>query len=250
MRKFLHMPLLLALGCGGDPATAQKPTIPEAATLPKVSSGTKTVTATVQPGKDLRYAISIPKGYDGKTPVPLVVALHYGYDGAAPDPSTGQDLLEAFGPGLADLGAIMVAPVALGGDWTDATNESAVIWLTRSVMKSYAIDPKRVVVTGYSLGGQGTWFIAGRHQDLFTGAIPVAGEPAGANLDWKIPVYVIHSEADEIIPIGPARKHAEALKAKGATVEFRAVSGLTHYQTTRYVQYLKDAVKWLQEHWK
>jgi predicted peptidase len=218
--------------------------------LPKVQSGVQTLTATFQPGKNLRYAISIPPGHDGKTPVPLVVALHYGYDGAAPDPSTGQDLLEAFAPGLADLGAIVVAPVALGGDWTDPTNESAVVWLTKSVMKSYPIDPKRVVLTGYSLGGQGTWFLAGRHQDLFTAAIPVAGEPTGGNLEWKIPVYVIHSEADEIIPIGPARKHTEALKAKGAKVEFKPVTGLTHYQTTRYGPYLKDAVKWLRGEWK
>ena len=251
MRKLIPFAILLALGCGGsDPASAPKPAVPDAAELPKRGPGMHTETATLPGGGKLMYTISVPPGYDGKTPVPLVVALHYGYDGNTPDPFTGKGMIEAFAPGLEDLGAVVVAPDALGGDWTDAKNESAVVWLTKSVTKSYAIDPKKVVVTGYSLGEQGAWFVAGRHQDLFTGAIPVAGEPAGGNLEWKIPVYVIHSEADEIVRIGPARKHAEALKAKGSKVEFKAVSGLTHYQTSRYGPLLKDGVKWLQGQWK
>ena len=81
--------------------------------------------------------------------------------------------------GLEDrLGEGDVAPDALGGDWTDAKNEQAAVWLVKSAMKTYAIDPKRVVVTGFSLGGQGTWFLASRHQDVFTAAIPVAAPTA------------------------------------------------------------------------
>jgi predicted peptidase len=252
MRKLLPLALLVAVGCGrSDPAAANKPTVPEAAALPdKKGPGMLQLQAQVPGGGQLRYALSVPSGYDGQSPVPLVVALHYGYDGNTPKPYIGRGMIEAFEPGLSVLGAIVAAPDALGGDWTDAKNEQAVVWLTRSLMKTYPIDPKRVAVTGFSLGGEGAWFVGGRHQDLFTGAVPVAGRPAGGSLDWTIPVYVIHSERDEIIPIGPARQHAEALKAKGARVEFKAVPDLTHYETPRYAPHVRDAVVWLRGQWK
>jgi predicted peptidase len=156
---------------------------------------------------------------------------------------------ELVGPAFKDLGAVLVAPDSLEGDWTTTKNQQAVVWLTRSIMKSYAIDPKRVVLTGYSMGGQGTWFIASRNQDLFTAAIPVAGEPAGGS-NWRIPLYVIHSKDDEIIAVGPTQKHVEELKAKGVKVEWKELTGLTHYQTPRYTAALRGTVPWLQQVWK
>jgi predicted peptidase len=244
-----HLPLLLfalALGCSGRGPV----TVPEPAQLKQHSPGTHKETADVPGVGNVKYAIEIPPGYDGKTPVPLVLVLHYGYDGAKPAPYTGQEIIDAFHPGLSSLKAVIIAPDALGGDWTDARNEKAAVWLTRSAMKTYAIDSKKVVITGFSLGGNGTWFIGSRHQDLFTGAIPVAAPPAGADATWKIPVYVIHSDADQVVPFASAKSHAEAVKAKGAKIEFRSVSGLSHYKTGSYARYLNDAVNWLQAQWK
>ena len=117
-------------------------------------------------------------------------------------------------------------------------------------MKTYAIDPKKVVVTGFSLGGEGAWFIGSRHQDLFTGAIPVAAPVAGGDVAWKIPVYVIHSDKDEIVSYDSAKKHADAVKGKGAKLEFKTVNGLSHYKTSAYGTHVGDAVKWLQAEWK
>ena len=145
---------------------------------------------------------------------------------------TRADMIEAFRPGLAGFG-IFIAPDALGGDWTDAKNEQAAVWLTQSAMQTYAIDPKRMIIMGYSMGGEGTWYIGSRHQDVFTAAIPVAAPVAGST-DWKIPVYSIHSEQDEIISHSAAKGHADAIKAKGGKIEFKSVSGLTHYDTPSY----------------
>jgi dienelactone hydrolase len=249
---WLALALVVALSPGckrGDPAAAPKVDVPEAAALPKQEAGTHRPTTTLPGGGTLRYTISVPPGLSADKPAPLVVVLHYGGDVT---PFYGADIIdEMASPGLGELGPVIVSPDALGGgDWTTAQNEKSVIWLTKSVMKTYPIDPKRVVVTGFSMGGQGAWFIAGRHQDLFTAAIPVAGEPAGADLEWKIPVYVIHSQNDEIIKVGPAKQHAEALKAKGAKLELKVISGPTHYQTPKYAAPLKEAVPWLREAWK
>src|SRR5262245_14439129 len=154
-----RLPILLAftllVGCG-EPAPVQ---VPEAAELKKLSPGTHQETGDVPGVGSVKYTIEIPNGYDGKTPVPLVLALHYGYDGAKPAAYTGKGMIDAFRPGLSGLNAIIIAPDALGGSWTDAKNEKAAVWLTKSAMKTYAIDPKKVVITGFSLGGEGTWFI-------------------------------------------------------------------------------------------
>lgn len=235
----------MAAGCGRPPVT-----IPEAVALPAQPPGTHQLTADVPEVGRVRYVASVPPGYDGKTPVPLVLLLHYGYEGPKPEAFSGGDLIEAWRPGLGGLGAVVVAPDVVGGDWTDPRNERAAVWLTRSAMKTYRIDPKRVAVAGFSMGGQGAWFLGGRHQELFTGAVAVAAPPPPEDADWRIPVYVIHSEADTVVRIGPARAYAEAMKAKGATVEFEAVPGLTHYLTDKYAPHVGGAVEWLKGRWK
>ncbi len=241
--------LLACVGCPSDPAKRNKPAVPEPTALTPLPPGEHQQTVQVPGGSSLHYTISVPPGYAQGQPTPLIVALHYGGDVT---PFYGRGVIdELVAPALGELGAIIVAPDALGGgDWTTAENEKAVIWLTRSVMKSYSVDPKKVLVTGYSMGGQGAWFLGGRYQDLFTAVIPVAGEPAGGSLQWTVPVYVIHSQNDQIIPYGPVQKHVEQLKAKGANVELKTVSGLTHYQTTGFVGPLHETVPWLRQAWK
>ena len=99
------------------------------------------------------------------------------------------------------------------------------------------------------MGGEGTWFIGSRHQDLFTGAIPVAAPVAGGD-EWTIPVNVIHSDRDEIVSYTAAKKHADAVRAKGGRVEFQTAAGLTHYRTAAYAPFVGEGVRWLQAEWK
>jgi predicted peptidase len=246
MRGLLFILLFAVVGCGGRAPV----TIPKAAKLQKLPPGIHQQTADVPGVGSLKYTIEIPSNYDGKTQLPLVLALHYGYDGAIPSPYTGAGMIDAFQPGLAGLNGIIIAPDALGGSWTDARNEQAAIWLTQSAMETYGIDRKKVVITGFSLGGEGTWSIASRHQDLFTGAIPVAAPVAGGDVAWNIPVYVIHSDKDEVVSYNSAKRHAEAVKAKGAKLEFKTISGLGHFNTSAYGIHVGDAIKWLQAEWK
>jgi len=49
--------------------------------------------------------------------------------------------------------------------------EAAVMALIESVLSEYSIDRRRILVIGFSLGGQGTWFHESRHSDLFDGRL-------------------------------------------------------------------------------
>src|SRR5262249_44202142 len=89
--SLLLIPILL-LGCRGRGPVD----IPEAGEMKKLGPGTHQQTADIPGAESVKYAIEVPASYDGKSPVPLVLALHYGYDGARPEPFTGQGMIEAF----------------------------------------------------------------------------------------------------------------------------------------------------------
>lgn len=201
--------------------------------------------------RDRRYTVIVPASYDGQKPVPLVFALHFG--ARVIPPYLGGEFLTGFiYPALQQLDAIMVAPDCTGVSWSDARSEKDVIELFAYIRKHYAIDDARTLITGYSMGGSGTWRLAARHQDLFRAALIMAGQPesATAKVEWKIPIYVIHSRRDEIIPIKPAENVVGKLKTKGINVHFEALDAITHYDTNGFIVPLQNAVPWIKEAWR
>ncbi len=112
-------------------------------------------------------------------------------------------------------------------------------------------DRTRVLVTGFSLGGRGTWFFATGHPELFTGAISIAGSPANEPLDalGDMPIAIIHSRADEVVPFGPAEAAAQALEAAKHPVRFTVLEGVGHFAMGGYVSALRDAGDWIVEQW-
>lgn len=197
-----------------------------------------------------RYTISIPAGYKPDKPVPLVLALHYG---GTVTPYYGKPfLVNLVEPALRKLGAIIVAPDCTAGRWTDPQAEADVLALLDHVKKTWAIDPHRTLITGYSMGGMGTWALAARHQDRFRAAVIVAGQPQSeiADVEWRIPLYVIHSREDEVVPLKPTADMVKVLEARHVAVELVVVDGLTHYQVPAFVPYLRAAVPWIKKAWK
>ena len=194
-----------------------------------------------------RCSLHVSQSYRSDTPAPLVLLLHFGYQGDQPDPFIGDSMIRLFKEAIEDCGGIALAPDVLGGTWIDGRNERAAVWLVRNVMSVYNIDSHRVVVAGFSMGGQGTWFIGSRHQDLFTGAVPIAARPAGST-SWTIPVCAVHSKADEVCPFTAAQQHIDAVRASGAFVEFLTVDDYGHYEMARYAPQFAQALKTVFEH--
>ena len=199
---------------------------------------------------EMTYAISIPSDYNGTEPRPLVLALHPG--GARSAYYGSMNMRQIFEPALRDLGAIFIAPDAPTRRWTTDTADEAVMNLLEVVLGEYAIDRNRILITGFSLGGRGTWFMATRHPDFFTGAIPIAGSPPDDKLDalGDMPIHIIHSREDEVVPFGPAEATAQALKARQHSVRFTALDGIGHFAMGGYVDALRDAGIWMMEQWK
>ena len=153
-------------------------------------------------------------------------------------------------PALEGLGAIIVAPDSSGGGWDTPENDRAVNLLLDQVLQSYAIDKKKMVVTGFSMGGRGAWSWAAKYPDRFSAAVPVAGRPPESLEGWRVPVMAIHSVHDTVVPIGPTQDAIATLKSAGARAEIVVLSGPGHHETYKFVDGLRQAVPWLQQIWK
>jgi len=193
----------------------------------------------------LRCSLWMPPLESGDA-VPLVLALHYGGE-VTPYFSMGF-LQSLVVPGLKKLGAVIVAPDCPGDGWTDPTSERAVLALLDYAVRSWPVDRQRIVVTGYSLGGIGTWFFAARHPEIFSAAVPMAGRPV-IDAGLRVPIYAIHGRRDEVIDVEPTRRAIDALRAEGVDAQLVIVKGPTHYETRRFAGPLEGAVEWLRQLW-
>lgn len=197
----------------------------------------------------IHYTLYIPRGYSASTPVPLVLALHFGVRGGDATGAGGDVLQALVGPALTELGGIMLAPDSVRGDWSSPENEKAVSALLDEVEGRYAVDKKKVIVTGYSMGGAGSWHIAEKYPERFSAVIPVAGRPPASASGWKLPVLAIHSREDQVVPFGPAEARVMELQKAGVNAKMIALTGITHYETSRFRDALRQAIPWLREIW-
>ena len=193
------------------------------------------------------YGILVPRDYDPQEPRPLVLALH-------PGGSTGayygsQFLRGIVAPALQEWGAIIVAPDAPDRRWANVISEQGVLALLDDVMTRYNIDSDRILVTGFSMGGRGTWYLASRHPALFTAAVPMAArsDREDAGLVGEMPVFIIHARDDEVVPFEPAAQLAQDMEARGQTVSFLPLDGVGHFRMGAAP--LRQAGDWVRERW-
>jgi predicted peptidase len=176
--------------------------------------------------------------------------LHFGVGGQDAT-GVGADVVKGLiGPALVGLGAIIVAPDSVRGNWSSEENEKAVNALLDIVMAHYAIDKKKVAVTGYSMGGTGSWYLAEKLPERFSAAIPIASRPPASAAGWLLPVLAIHSRDDQVAPFDPAAARIAELQKAGVNAKLIALTGIGHYEVSRFRDALRQAVPWLREVWK
>jgi len=193
------------------------------------------------------YTLALPARTARESSTPLVVSLHYGGPVSA---HYGRELLEnVVEPALRPLGAVMVAPDCAKRAWIEC--EGTVLRVIERVAAAHNIDRTRIVLTGYSKGGIGTWDLAFRHPQLFNAAIVMAARPDTrlAAQEWTVALRAIHGAADEVFPIAPTIDFVTRLQARGVDAEVDVLDGVTHYDTHRFVTPLRRLLPWLRERW-
>jgi dipeptidyl aminopeptidase/acylaminoacyl peptidase len=91
--------------------------------------------------------------------------------------------------------------------------------------KEFKVDPKRIYLTGHSMGGAGTLFLASKHADLWAAVAPVA--PAAFMMESrsadylkamqksKLPLMIVQGDADTVVNAGNSRRWADSAKEIG-----------------------------------
>ena len=233
--------LLLLIGCSSDISDIGDE-VPEASLEDMdLSAGVHQASLPLPVGGSFvfSYAVPSPAPEPGDS-IPLIIALHFAG-------GNGNDyLVNLAEPGLRDLGGIIVAPNVLGTVWTNFLSENSVMGFIALAIEDWPIDPDRVVVTGYSDGGIGTWYLTDRHPEVFSAGIPMASPPVGS-LEQRGPLFVIHGAQDELFNVQTTIQAVDILRSNGTIVELRVPEALSHYEAYSYVETLREAVPWLQE---
>lgn len=170
--------------------------------------------------------IYVPAAYRPESPVPLVMMLH-GAGGAGVRP------MERLRADADRTGAIVVTPESRGHTWNffdpgargDADFLDAVL---DRVFGTWAIDPRRIVIAGFSDGASSALTLGVVNGDLFSGiaAFSPGFLRTGAKLHGKPAVFISHGTRDSILPIDECgRKIAAILRSRGYRVDFREFDG-------------------------
>jgi polyhydroxybutyrate depolymerase len=194
------MPLVsVALVTIGLAATAEAQLVP-ACDRPHASGVVSRQLDSGQPSRE--YRLFVPPGYDGRTPLALVLDLHG---------SGGTSAGQARTSGLETLAAretFLVATLqADGGRWNVPVTEGRpddvayVADVIDAVGGQVCLDPARVHATGFSGGGRMSSLLGCRLSSRLASIAPVAGLRWPGPCDGRpVPVLTFHGLADRQNP--------------------------------------------------
>jgi hypothetical protein len=117
-------------------------------------------------------------------------------------------------------GSIVASPLGRGPDGQYiAFAELDVFEMWADVARHYELDPDWAAVSGYSMGGEGTYRLAGRYPDLFARAFPIVGPLFGDEIFVpgmrNVPVMAWYAGQDELVNPALAEQARDAMESAG-----------------------------------
>jgi len=184
-------------------------------------------------GQGFHYELSLPADYDPQNRYPLVVFLHGAGERGNPDGSE-LELVERNGwfwrvAAGEEFSAIMVAPQCPTGKYWGCYTESLNKFLD-TLIGNYAVDEKRVSLTGLSMGGTGTWMWGMANPERFSAFAPVCGSGIvwyGEQFVTK-PVWAFHGDVDSIVPAEESLHMVAAVNRRGGHARLTLFHGVDH----------------------
>ena len=153
-------------------------------------------------GEEMPFRVCVPKNWDGKKKLPLVMFLHGGWN----TESSYLDENDKLMVRLADEhGVLLVSPLGAHSSYGNRLllpagfgkdketqevlaqrnapelmreqelSEKDVINVLEIVLKIYPVDRKRLFLCGHSMGSGGTWYIGGKYASYWRALAPMSG---------------------------------------------------------------------------
>jgi predicted peptidase len=214
-------------------------------------------------GKSMPYLLMKPLGYDSTKSYPLILFLHGSGERGQDNKRTLthiESLLTADSNRTAFPAFVLVPQCDTGHRWvevdwkavshTQPAEPSKYMQLTISLLdkieSSFPIDPKRIYVTGLSMGAFGSWDIIARLPNKFAAAAPVCGggDTETATLIKQIPIWIFHGSTDKVVKASRSSDMYEALKKVGGNVKYAEYKDVGH-DSWKPAYREPDFLKWM-----
>jgi len=198
------------------------------------------------------YQVYVPASYTPAQRWPVILFLHgageRGSDGLS---QTQTGLGTAIRQNPSRYPAIVVFPQTPRDSlWVGAPARAAMAALEKTIGESQT-DPDRIYLTGLSMGGNGSWYVAYRNPSTFAAVVPICGwvtpfnpwvrnaetvVPADSGAAFealarrlaRVPIWIFHGEEDNAVPVDQSRQAASALSSAGAAMQYTELPGVGH----------------------
>jgi predicted peptidase len=179
----------------------------------------------------LKYQLFLPKGYEEnkRKRWPLMLFLH-----GAGERGSDIKLVKKHGPPKLvtrqkDFPFVLISPQCPEGGWW---KPDEVMALVDEIVVTHHIDKDRIYVTGLSMGGYGTWALAGEYPDRFAAIAPICGggsrQHARRIAQQKLPTWVFHGALDQAVPIEESQRLVDMMKRFDGDVRFTVYPNAQH----------------------
>ena len=137
-----------------------------------------------------------------------------------------------------------------------------------AAMTEFSGDPERIVLTGLSMGGYGTWAFGYKYPEKFRALVPVCGGVVANRRfivppDWhplsrspadpygetasklvNVPVWAFHGAVDPVVPVTESRQLTEALRSRGGKIRYTEYPGVAHNSWDR-AYWEEEILSWM-----
>lgn len=157
--------------------------------------------------------LKVPSDYTNESQWPLLVVLH----GWGDDP--------IIVPSIDSM--VQLGPFGRGNLWYRGVGEKDVFEAIDAARQIFNIDPERIYLVGFSMGGTGTFELGLKHPDFWAACVAVCGPfskmelvPNGTNL----PFWIVTGSRDTLVPPDQSR----------AAYELGVDLGFEHWKYSEY----------------
>jgi len=132
--------------------------------------------------------VKVPDGYTKIKSWPLLVVLHGLGDGPIIVPSIDS--------------MVQIGPFGRGDSWYKGVGEQDVFECIELARRIFNVDPDRVYLAGFSMGGAGTFNLGLKHPDMWAACVPVCGmgNPELVSNGRNLAFWINTGSEDEVVP--------------------------------------------------
>ena len=212
-------------------------------------------------GTTYKYQVFVPRDWTPHQKWPIILFLH----GAG---ERGEDGLQQTDIGIGGairsdrsrIPAIVVMPQCRKNVWWfQPPMDALAMAALEAASKEFHGDPQRTYLTGLSMGGYGTWYLAGKYAGKFAALLVICGglrPPEAARksnpelMKWtppdqpqsytaaaarvgKVPVWIFHGADDDTVPVTESQRMYAAMKTLGGDVHYTEYPGVKHVSWDR-----------------